>query len=92
MTELIEKLILFLMAASLILQMVPEESYKKCIRFFTGLVFMLFLLSSVFEGVNTIQDFNIKLFDLSDGFESMEDYESIFNEYYGNLAEYEDSR
>lgn len=84
MGEIIKKIILFLMASSVIIQLVSEESYKKCMRFFVGLVFLVFILSTVFKGTDLLNDMESALKDISDSFNSKEEYESIFNEYYGN--------
>ena len=87
MTEIIERIILFLMASSVIIQLVNEESYKKCMRLFVGLVFLVFLFSTVFTGVNIFREFELDFNEITGSFGSEEDYESIFNEYYGNLEE-----
>ena len=84
MGEIIKKIILFLMASSVIIQLVSEESYKKCMRLFVGLVFLVFILSTVFKGTDLLNDMESALKDISDSFNSKEEYESIFNEYYGN--------
>lgn len=85
MSEIIEKIILFLMASSVIIQLVSEESYKKCMRYFVGLVFLVFILSTVFKGADLLNDMDPVFKDITDSFGKDEDYESIFNEYYGNL-------
>lgn len=87
MTETIERIILFLMASSVIIQMVTEDSYKKCMKFFVGLVFLVFVFSTVFKGVNIFKEFDLAFNDITGSFGSEEEYESIFNEYYGNLED-----
>jgi len=84
--NVMEQLISFLIAASIVTQMIPEESYKKCIKFFTGLVFILLVVNAIFNGVAVFDKLNISL----DSMKYLENennekyYEGIFNEYYGN--------
>lgn len=90
MTETIEQIILFLMASSVIIQLVTEESYKKCMKLFVGLVFLVFVFATVFKGVNIFKKFDLAFEDITGSFGKEEDYESIFNEYYGNLEDEND--
>ena len=84
--NVMEQLISFLIAAAIVTQMIPEESYKKCIKFFTGLVFILLVVNAIFSGITVFDKLEINL-DSMNNLENENNekyYESIFNEYYGN--------
>ena len=87
MTDIIERIILFLIASSIIIQMAPTESYKKCMRFFVGLVFLIFVLTTVFEGIEILENMQTEIIDFNREISGESDYENIFNEFYRNLEE-----
>lgn len=85
MAEVIENILCFLIAASIVIQLAPDESYKKCMKLFIGIVFLVVVVSSIFKEMESV----VK----SDIFEQIPDigdmdsdyYENIFNDYYGNV-------
>lgn len=93
MLKTIRLIICFLIAASVIIQMVPEKSYKKCMRYFIGIVFLVFVLSNVFKGISVFEDLGLDIFNENFTFSKLEVeyYENIFSEYYGDINEYEGS-
>lgn len=94
MIKIIEKILCFLIAASLVIQLAPNESYKKCMKFFSGIVLLIFVLTCVFDGLSAVDTGLQGIFDLESGIwkDNESYYESIFNEHYGNVTENEDDK
>lgn len=70
--EWIQNIAFYLILVTVVLHAVPGENYKKYIRFFTGLVLILMLLTPVFEVFGT----EIEQVDLSSLYEYVEEEEA----------------
>lgn len=86
MAEVIENILCFLIAASIVIQLAPDESYKKCMKLFIGIVFLVVVISTLFNEVESIVKIDIfeHIPDISES--DTEYYENIFNDYYGNVG------
>ena len=90
MVETIENVLCFLILASIVIQLAPNDSYKKCLKFFIGIIFVIMIISSItgveakFEHLDIIG--NIPKVSENEA----KYYESIFNDYYGNVSHEED--
>lgn len=92
MIEVIERILCFLIAASIVIQLAPDESYKKCMKYFTGIIFLILMLGNIFKGLDILENADTGILDNIIGItrEKEDYYEDIFNEHYGNLENEEE--
>ena len=92
MKSWIERILFFMILSSFITELVPEESYKNGIRFFTGLILVIltalpvteYLFSIQFPDMTGLFSFQITVQEEDEGY-----YEEIFNRRYEELMEHE---
>lgn len=91
MFDFVEEIICFLIISSLITQLAPDESYKKSLKFFVGLMLLINVLSAVIG----IFSFEIKEATLFTGEgiwnNSSIDFEQIYKNHYEEDMTYEES-